>query len=492
MSFSTAWPTTLQNTMLEITYDRTIEAAIAQIESLLEGTYSLSKRAIAVLLLQQDADVQQAVESREGARYPQIRDIIDRTARRYAQPVAYIIRMALQQRARQILDSTLAHGAIPERTFREKLSRLMINPVTGVPILIVIVYLGLYQFVGVLGAGTLVDFIETTLFGEHVNPQITEWVKDYVPWGSIRDLIVGDYGIVTLGLTYAIAIILPIVGTFFLVFSVIEDTGYLPRLSLLVDSLFKKIGLSGRAVIPMVLGLGCDTMATMVTRTQETRRERVIATLLLALAIPCAAQLGVIMAILSGHPQALAVWVAVVILSFILIGYLASRILPGQRPSFYMELPPLRLPKLSNILIKTYSRIVWYLKEVLPIFVLVSVIIWFLDLVGAMSWILSGVEPMVNFIGLPDDTANVFLFGFFRRDYGAAGLYDMQAALTAVQITVAAVTLTLFVPCIAQFVMMIKERGIRTALAILGFIVVYAFGVGFLLNEILTGLDVSL
>jgi len=128
----------------------------------------------------------------------------------------------------------------------------------------------------------------------------------------------------------------------------------------------------------------------------------------------------------------------------------------------------------------------------LPIFVLVSVIVWFMELVGAMDSILSGIEPLVNFIGLPDDTASVFLFGFFRRDYGAAGLFDMQDILTGVQLTVAAVTLTLFVPCIAQFMMMVKERGVKTAGSILVFIVVYAFGVGFLLNKILNGIGATL
>ena len=242
----------------------------------------------------------------------------------------------------------------------------------------------------------------------------------------------------------------------------------------------------------MVLGLGCDTMATMVTRTQETRRERVIATLLLALAIPCAAQLGVILGIMSGRPQALAVWLIVVVLSFIFIGFMASRVLPGSKPSFYMELPPLRWPRPSNVLTKTYTRMIWYFKEVLPIFLFVSLLMWFFDLIGIMDSILAGIEPLVNAIGLPDETADVFLFGFFRRDYGAAGLFDMQNALTGAQLTVAAVTLTLFVPCIAQFLMMIKERGIKTAFAILGFVIVYAFGIGFVLNKILNGIGTSL
>ncbi|GFP26308.1 ferrous iron transport protein B, partial [Candidatus Hakubella thermalkaliphila] len=118
-----------------------------------------------------------------------------------------------------------------------------------------------------------------------------------------------DYGIITLGIRYAVAIILPIVATFFIAFSIIEDTGYLPRLAMLIDRAFKKIGLNGRAVIPIVLGFGCDTMATMVTRTLETKRERIIASILLALAIPCSAQLGVILALLAGNTKALWIWI---------------------------------------------------------------------------------------------------------------------------------------------------------------------------------------
>ena len=275
-------------------------------------------------------------------------------------------------------------------------------------------------------------------------------------------------------------------------FSIIEDTGYLPRLSLLIDRLFKKIGLSGRAVIPMVLGLGCDTMATMVTRTQETKRERVIATLLLALAVPCSAQLGVIFAILSGQPLALFVWFIVIMFNFILIGYLAAKILPGSKPSFYMELPPLRLPKISNVLTKTYTRMVWYFKEIFPLFIITSVLIWLFQLVGLFKYILKGLYPVVNLLGLPDETAKAFLFGFFRRDYGAAGLFEIQNSLTVVQLTVAAVTLTLFVPCIAQLMIMIKERGLKTALLMFFFVLFYAFAIGIVLNQILLILGVSL
>jgi ferrous iron transport protein B len=272
----------------------------------------------------------------------------------------------------------------------------------------------------------------------------------------------------------------------------LEDGGYLPRLALMVDRVFKWFGLSGRAVIPMELGFGCSTMATMVTRTLETVRERVIATLLLALAIPCSAQLGVILALLAQTPGALAVWAGCMLVLLVVVGILAGRMMPGEAPMFYMELPPMRLPQLSNVLTKTYTRMQWYFLEILPLFVLASVLLWLGKITNSLERLIDALSPLMHAIGLPRDAAVAFIFGFFRRDYGAAGLYDLQSAglLDGRQLTVAAVTLTLFIPCVAQFLMMFKERGWKVSLGIFVLVSLLAFGSGYLLNQLLvtTGL----
>ncbi len=297
---------------------------------------------------------------------------------------------------------------------------------------------------------------------------------------------------ITLGLRYALAIVLPLVGAFFLMFALLEDSGYLPRLALLVDRLFKRIGLSGRAVIPIVLGLGCDTMATLVTRVLETRRERVIATFLLALAIPCSAQLGVILGLLSASPVGLAVWAGVVGGVFLLSGFLAAKLLPGEAARFYLEIPPMRWPSLRNVLGKTWARLRWYAAEIIPIFVLASVLIWIGQLTRIFDAAIAALRPAVNLIGLPDAAADAFLFGFFRRDYGAARIFDVHSAgaVSGVPLVVAMVTITLFVPCIAQFLVMARERGVKAAVAVGAIILPFAFGVGYLLNLVLTGLQV--
>lgn len=474
-------------------YGEVIEGALTEIESRLTAEYGLSGRSVGLLLLQGDTEVELDVRKREPA-YDDIRRLVEGVRSRHNQPMSYVISMARQRQIDRLLAGVVSAGEKRRHRFAERLSSAMMRPWTGVPILLVFLYFGLYQFVGVLGAGTLVGFLEDTVFGEWLNPWATGLFTRVIPWEILRDLFVGKYGVITLGLTYAFALILPIVTTFFIVFSIIEDSGYLPRLAMLVDRVFKFIGLSGRAVIPIVLGFGCDTMATIVTRTQETKRERILATLLLALAIPCSAQLGVIFAILSGNPAALLIWALAVIVVFLFIGFLAAKVIPGDRPSFYIEIPPLRLPKIGNVVSKTLARLQWYLFEVLPVFVIASVLLWLGDLTGVLDMLGRGLGPVVSMIGLPPDAGPVFLYGFFRRDFGAAGLYDMQVAgtLSGVPLVVAAVTLTLFVPCIAQFSVMMKERGWKTAVAIAGFIFPFAFAAGFALNWVLTTLGLTL
>jgi ferrous iron transport protein B len=520
----------------KIDYGEEIEPYISEIERLLETAEKtgISKRSLALLLLQGDKTAIDSVcnpeegyrnksEKNEGEKnedgknsFEEFQKLAETASEKAGIPLSYLFTLKRQEIVNEIVEQVMEvqdkEGDIKEKKadkevkpekkektrkkvlLAENIDSVLTHPLLGIPVLLLVLYFGLYHFVGVFAAGTVVDFMENTVFGEHINPLVTEWFTSLVPYPAFQDLFVGEYGIFTQAVTYAIALILPIVGAFFLVFSIIEDTGYLPRLGMLLDGMFKKIGLSGRAVIPMVLGFGCSTMATMVTRTLETRRERLISTVLLALAIPCSAQLGIILSILSENPDGLLIWAGVIVLEFIFIGYLAARLLPGEAPTFILEMPPLRIPKLSNIAVKTYSRMHWYFLEVLPLFVLASVLIWIGRLTGIFALALKIMEYPTVWIGLPSQAADVFLFGFFRRDFGAAGLYGMHDAglLTGVQLVVAAVTLTLFMPCIAQFMMTVKERGFKMALAISGFIFPSAFLAGFIVNTLLTALGVKL
>lgn len=472
-------------------YKDTIEKALGKTETLLDEDYFLSKRTIASLLLQEDEEIKQMVKEKEPDKLAEIEKIIEKVKKHFTNPINYEMAIERQNKVNDIIENVVEEKE-KEISFRERMSRLMMNPFTGIPILLFVLYWGLYKFVGVFGAGTVVDYLEIEIFEKMINPYLRDIFLSVIPWPVIQNLFVGKYGVLTLGFRYAAAIILPIVTFFFIVFSIIEDSGYLPRLAMLIDRTFKKIGLSGRAVIPMVLGFGCDTMATMVTRTLPTKRERVISTMLLALAVPCSAQLGVILALLSGSLKGLVVWAGIIGLIFLFIGYLTAKVLPGKKTSFYMELPPLRWPKITNVLTKTYIRVKWYFKEVLPLFLLASIFIWLGQVTGLFKIIINLLEKPVNLIGLPDESAKIFLFGFFRRDYGAAGLYDInkQGILSTRQLVVACVALTLFLPCIAQFLMTVKERGWKTGLGISFFILFFSFGVAYVVNLILTNFHI--
>jgi ferrous iron transport protein B len=468
-------------------YSRLLERDISEIECLMAGEYILSRRALALLLLQQDEEVKGLVRDREGGGYAALEAKVREIT--FDRRESFHLDLSLERKeiVKEIIQDVFEAPEKRVVTWAERLSRLAMKPMTGVPLLLIVLYFGLYKFVGEFGAGTLVDLLENKGFKELFNPWITDLVQRLIPWQIVQELFVGEYGIITLGFRYAVGIILPIVATFFLFFSLLEDSGYFPRLALLVDRLFKSIGLTGRAVIPMVLGFGCDTMATMVTRTLETTRERIIATLLLALAIPCSAQLGVILALLSKEPGALLVWMVCLLLIFLLVGLLAARALPGETPMFYMEIPPMRLPQLSNVITKTYTRMQWYFIEILPLFIIASVLLWLGKITHFLEMLVGWMKPVMSAIGLPKESAVAFIFGFFRRDYGAAGLFDLQekGLMDARQLTVAAVTLTLFVPCVAQFLIMKKERGLGVALGIGLFVSLLAFGSGFVLNQFL-------
>ena len=378
-------------------------------------------------------------------------------------------------------------GTLSLGRFQEWLGRAVRQPLTGIPILLAVLYVT-YLFVGVLGAQTLVGQLENGLFATYLNPWATA-AAAHIPLPFVRDFLVGEYGLITMGLTYAIAIVLPVVATFFLVFGFLEDSGYIPRLAIFSDRIFRTMGLNGRAVLPMVLGLGCDTMATMTTRVLSTPKERLIAILLLALGVPCSAQLATIMGILGGISfWALLTLFGVVVMQIILVGFLAARVLPGDRSDFIMELPPMRMPRLGNLLTKTALRIRWYLGEAVPLFLAGTVLLFGLDRIGGLTAITNLSRPVVSgLLGLPPKAAEVFVMGFLRRDYGAAGLFLMarDGALSHVQAVVALTVMTLFVPCIANFLMIVKERGLRTGFAILAFVTVMAVGTGAALNAAL-------
>ncbi|HLE17756.1 MAG TPA: ferrous iron transport protein B [Syntrophales bacterium] len=477
-------------------YHDAIEGGIKKLEPLIPKN-RISARSIAIMLLSGDSTLGPWLKASFSPEdISKIEDIRASVQARFPEPVGYLINKARLRKVDSIVAQVVRQEPLGKGKVASFLGSVTMHPVWGIPVLLFVLAF-MYEFVGVLGAGVSVNFLEEAVFGTYLNPWAQRTVGlVFTPGGLVYDLIVGPYGVVTMAFTYAIAIILPIVSFFFIFFSFLEDSGYLPRLAVMVDRIFRMMGLNGKAVLPMVLGLGCDTMATMTTRILETKKERMIVTLLLALGIPCSAQLGVILGMLGAvSVGATVLWAAIVLIVLFIVGLLASKVLPGQTSDFILEIPPMRMPQLSNMALKTLVRVEWYLKEAVPLFIIGTFILYVLDKTNSLVALQAAASPVVvTLLDLPAEAANAFIIGFLRRDYGAAGLLDMQrdGLLDNIQVVVSLVTMTLFVPCIANLLMIVKERGLKAAIWMSVFIFPFAVLVGAIVNFLIRFSGVAL
>ena len=450
---------------------------------------SLAARGLAILFLGNDTEVDSWLRQHAGPAYAQL-DALRRAASQRAEEDLPGLLARQRTEAADALATSVSQRAVRSSPLlAQRIGQAVVHPLWGIPILLGVLY-AVYLFVGVFGATTLVGLLEEDLFDGILNPAVTDFVTTQIGNNGLSDLLVGQYGLWTMGMTYALALILPIVSTFFIAFGILEDSGYMPRLSVIANRIFARMGLNGRAVLPMVLGLGCVTMATLTTRILHSPRERLITIFLLALAIPCSAQLGVVLGMLGGVSfSALLVWALAMVGVLFLSGFLAARLVPGRRIPLVTELPPMRLPIAGNVLKKTAGRLKWYLIEVIPLFLIGTFLMYLLDRLGILPAIIEAGEPLVSgWLGLPKEASAAFVMGFLRRDFGATGLFMLADALSPVQAIVGMITITLFVPCFASLLMMIKERGLKTGLAMLAIIVPFAFLVGGLCNLVLTAL----
>jgi ferrous iron transport protein B len=418
-----------------------------------------------------------------------------------------------------------------------KVGRFLLHPIFGGAIALFICYFIFYQLLGVWIAGNLVDLTEKKTMRVYYEPVVRRAVANYLPatitvddktfefpsgtsaaptvaaeyeeaskkinpaeikfdfWkyrtnplSIVGNILVGEYGVLTLTVTYLIGLLMPLVLFFYLSLSLLEDSGYLPRLAVLVDRLMNKLGLNGRAIIPLILGLGCVTMATITTRLLTTNREKLIATALLGIAIPCSAQLGVVSGTLAraGGGGAWAVYGTIVVGILAISGLLMNQFLPGKSQALLIDLPPMRLPRWDNVLKKTWKKSYAFLTEAAPMFVLAGSLVTVAQMIGLLDLFVSALQPVVvHWLRLPDDPRipTTFILGIVRRDFAAFGLTDVN--LTAAQAVTAMIVITLFVPCIATVGVMIKERGPKVALTIWIGSWIFAIGFGGVLGLVL-------
>ena len=379
-------------------------------------------------------------------------------------------------------------------TFLERLSDASLQPVTGIPMALILIYL-MFALIRFIGEG-LIGYLFEPLFDKLWAPVVMRFSVVLGSRGFIHDILIGklvngeidfveSLGLLTTGLFVPIAMVLPYVVAFYLVLSFAEDSGYLPRLGVLVDNIMHRLGLHGLAIIPMMLGIGCNVPGALATRMLETRREKFIAATLMAIAIPCLAQIAMIVGLVGKHgARGLGLVFGTLFLVWLILGILLNLVLKGESPEIFVEIPPYRIPYFKALLKKLWMRIRWFLQEAVPFVLLGVLVVNILYSLRIIQFIGRFTAPVVTgILGLPEDAVGALIIGFLRKDVAVGMLAPL--GLTLNQLIVACVVLAMYFPCVATFAVMTRELGIVDMIKSAAIMVVSALTVGGILNLLL-------
>ncbi|MBN2213610.1 MAG: ferrous iron transporter B [Bacteroidales bacterium] len=380
-------------------------------------------------------------------------------------------------------------------SFAEKLRDASVKPMTGIPILISVLFLT-FILIRLIGE-SLIRFVFEPFFERVWSPVMIKLSGFLIQSEFFHDLLIGDlvngnidygssFGLLTTGLFVPVGAVLPYVFAFYTVLAVLEDLGYLPRVAVMVDNIMHKMGLHGLAIIPMLLGLGCNVPGALSIRILETRKERFIAATLMSIAVPCMALQAMLFGLLGQYGiKGLSVVFGTLMLVWLILGLLLKRIIKGTSPEMFVEIPPYRIPYFKGVIKKVWMRLKWFIKEAVP-FVLLGVLIAnVLYTLGVMQFISRVTGPFFNCIlGLPEEAAGSLVMGFLRKDLALGMLIPLN--MTLKQLVVASVVLSMYFPCVATFSILLKELGILDMLKSATIMVLSALITGGLLNLILT------
>lgn len=435
-----------------------------------------------LLLLAGDATMKEQVKSTHGAELSDrvntfLRKVWLKASPTNLRAAVFNARIAWAER---IAENVTSSTTLKLAGFAHKAAVVSRHPIFGWPILIAILWV-VFEGVGTV-ANQIGGFMDTWLGKPFVDA-----VSTLVTAKFMNELLVGDFGLLTMGVMNAVITVVPILTVFYLIINVLEDVGYLPNLSVLANRVFRWFGLTGKSVLPYTLGFGCNTMATLTSRMLETKKERIMISFLIALGVPCSAQLGVLLAILATAPfSALLIVLSSVLITQLLCGLALNRMVPTiKRSEFIIELPNFTMPNWKNIVRKTWVRLKDFLEEALPMFVMAAALMFVLDKTGLLGGIKTLMRPVVTgFLSLPDKITEVFILVLSRREVGAVHFKNVYEAnqIDYYQTVVGLVVITLFIPCISNTMAMIKELGVKWALGINTAIIAIAFLVGGLIN----------
>lgn len=380
-------------------------------------------------------------------------------------------------------------------TLLDRLEDASIQPVTGLIIAILVLYLS-FKTVRLIGEG-LIDFVFDPMFEGLLRPVVTRLSIALGSEGFFHDLLIGrvingeidfeaSMGLLSTGLYVPITMVLPYVFAFYVVLSVLEDVGYLPRLAVLVDNIMHALGMHGYAIVPTILGFGCNVPAALGTRILESRREKFICATMLSIGIPCMAQTAVVIALIGRYGwQYLAIIYGVLFALWLITGLVLNAIMPGSSPPLLMEIPPYRLPHPRVLGKKVWMRIRVFLSDAIPYVLLGVLFVNILHVSGIIDVLGRIFAPILGgLLGLPSEAIVALIMGFLRKDVAVGMLSPL--GLSVRQLVVAVIVLTAYFPCAATYVVLLKELGAVDMLKSALIALIAAFGAGALTNTVMS------
>jgi len=422
-----------------------------------------------------------------------IKELVSRLPEAEAPQVAYA---SSDERWAKIGDIVSQVQSLTHRhhTWREVLEDASSHPAGGAAIAL-LVLIATFFIIRFIGEG-IINYVTDPLFNWLWTPLLMKLSLALGSGGFWHDILIGklingqiDYfqslGLLSTGLYIEFGVVIPYIVSFYFILGILEDVGYLPRLAVLMDTLMHRLGLHGFAIIPTILGFGCNVPAIMATRILESRRERFIAATLISIAIPCAALQAMIIGLVGQQGMQYVVIVyGSLFVSWIVIGLILNRVMKGFSPEIIMEIPPYRFPPWRVIGEKLWLRVFSFIKEALPIVLGAVLVVNILYMLNVFNYIANIAAPVINgLLGLPKETVVALAVGFLRKDVAMGMLAPL--GLTAKQLVISSTFLAMSFPCVATFAILARELGVKDMLKATGIMISAALIVGSLLNIIL-------
>jgi len=436
-------------------YDRHVETFLRQLMGMELGL----RRHEAIRLLSGTAinEYPEGVKTAAGMMRKEIEDT-------HYEPIAEILAGNRYADAGLIAKGVVRRRPASEATLRERVDDLLMNPVSGFLILALSI-LGMLLIVFFVG-GLIEDVIVTGFERLILDPASGA----LAPYPFAR--VVVEYTLI--GIQAGLGIVVPYIMMFYLLMSVLENSGYLTRAAFLLDEIMHRFRLHGRAMIPLILGFGCSVPAIMSTKALQTKRERIVTSAMVCM-VPCSARSIVIMGLVASFvsiPAALSIYLLMLFIT-IVVGFVLGRVVKGEETGFVMEMVPLRVPRLRDILDKTWMQMKEFVYVAFPLLIAGSALLGVLQYAGVLAVVDSLLAPVTTgILGLPPYTATALLFGVLRKEMALetlavlAGTAQFNLALTPLQMYVFGVFSTIYMPCIATVTMLSRVVGLKDTILI--------------------------